>query len=158
MKSLLHDAAGGGTLRYYLIASRYLTNDFSPLNDATWNERRRKGNFVLLACFVTTHVWRIGIGNSFLFNTKWSSFFQFKIGDNFEFSISSNDNYQYYKRVKISNQLIGIFKTCASVSHLTNYFVRRMTRTALERKIITTRDMTIENCKWDRFNFGRMFN
>lgn len=34
MKSLLHDEAGG-TLRYYLIASRYLTNDFSPLNDAT---------------------------------------------------------------------------------------------------------------------------
>lgn len=31
MKSLLHDAAGGGTLRYYLIASRYLANDFSPL-------------------------------------------------------------------------------------------------------------------------------
>lgn len=43
MKSLLHDTAGGGTLRYYLIASRCLTNDFAPLTKPpSWNRSQRE--------------------------------------------------------------------------------------------------------------------
>lgn len=112
MKSLLHDTAGGGTLRYYLIASRCLTNDFAPLTKPpSWNRSQRE--------FHSPHVLRHNVSGLEINFFAFFQVFRFKMGENFEFSISSNDNItidQYYKRVKISNELID--KTCASCVEL----------------------------------------